>query len=91
MSLADYRDLSIVVLTGLLIVNSLLFLVFALIAFWKLRSVYLEVSEFVNKLKTVSNYAITQVIEPIVKIAVLLAGVREGLGKLMKIFSNKGE
>jgi hypothetical protein len=42
---------------------------------------YREVSEFAGKLKTVSNDAITQVIEPIVSLAVLIISVRELLDK----------
>ncbi len=90
MSIADYRDLVIVIFGVILIIISTSFLVLLFIAFWKMRSFYREASEFMAKLKTVSDDALTQVIEPLIGLAVLINGVRDGLSKFRKIFSPKG-
>jgi hypothetical protein len=69
MSIADYRDLTIVIFGVILIIISLALLVLILIVYWKLRPIFKGLSELTKKLIDVSDILSDEVLLPIVQVA----------------------
>ena len=90
MSIAELRDL-VIVIYGLFGVFLLLaIIVLAILFYVKVSSILDDVKSIMAKAKVITSYASKGIVEPLIGLSVIIGSAAEGLRQLQRIFTGKG-
>lgn len=90
MSIAELRDL-VIVIYGLLGVFLLLaIIVLAILFYVKVSSILDDVKSIMAKAKVITSYASKGIVEPLIGLSVIIKSAAEGLRQVQRIFTGKG-
>ncbi len=86
MTLADFRDLIIVIWGILGIIFLIAIAILAFFLYSKVSSILGDAKTIMYKVKTISNYASREVVEPLIGLSVLVHSVAEGAQQAQRVF-----
>lgn len=91
MSLADWRDLFIIIFSIMGILATLFFLLLALVVFSKVASILNSAQKVMDNMKTASAFVSDAAVKPVVRIMGFVSGVGKALGFLAKLSGEQEE
>ena len=90
MSIAELRDLVIIIYGLLGIFLVIAGIVLAFFIYTKVASILDDVKSMTDKAKAITAYASKEIVEPLIGISVIIESAAEGLRQLQRIFTGKG-
>ena len=89
MSIADWRDLVIIIygILGIFLVLSVIILAFFI--YTKVSSILDDVKSISDKAKVLADYTSKQVVEPLIGLSVLIESATEGIRQAGRIFTGR--
>ena len=89
MAIEWLRDL-VICISGLVIVGVLIFIAVILYALYqKTKSIVDSIEYTAKNISGISSYAAKEVVKPLVQVAALIQGVRQGINAVSKIFKKQ--
>ncbi len=89
MSIAELRDLTIVIYGALGVLILLVFLVLSVFITVKLISIMNDVKSIMEKARAITTYISQEIIEPIVELAVIVNSATQGIRQMARMFKGR--
>ncbi len=90
MDIGWFRDLAIIILVVVATVVLIVFTVLAFSLYRRIRLILDSVKTVSRTVKQISSYVGEEVVKPVVQIATLVQGIRQGIDSVSKLFKRKG-
>lgn len=90
MDIGWYRDLAIVILVVVATVVLIIITVLAFSLYRRMRPILDSVKTAGKTIQQITSYVGEEVVKPVIQIAALVQGIRQGIDSVSKLFKRKG-